>query len=108
MEYHVKITPQAQEHLRSIRDYITNELLAPDAAKRMLVLLASEMASLARMPKRVKLVDEEPWHSEGVRVKPVKNYLVYFWINEETMTVHVFAVIYARRDQANALAQLDL
>lgn len=108
MAYHVRITAQAQEHLAAIRDYIANELLAPDAAKNMLLLLGKEMSSLARMPLRVKLVDEEPWRSEGVRMKAVKNYLIYFWVNEAEQTVQVFAVIYARRDQINALAGLEL
>ena len=108
MAYHVRITAQAQEHLAAIRDYIANELLAPDAAKNMLLLLGKEMSSLARMPLRVKLVDEEPWRSEGVRVKAVKNYLIYFWVNEAEQTVQVFAVIYARRDQINALTGMEL
>ena len=69
------------EQLKEIRNYIDKELLAPDAAKNMLMLLAKEMASLSHLPKRVKLIDEEPWRSEGVRVKSVKkNYLIYFWI----------------------------
>ena len=106
--FYVRITAQAQEHLAAIRDYIANELLAPDAAKNMLLLLGKEMSSLARMPLRVKLVDEEPWRSEGVRMKAVKNYLIYFWVNEAEQTVQVFAVIYARRDQINALAGLEL
>lgn len=108
MKYHVKITTQAKEQLREIRDYIAHELLAPEAAQNMLMLLGAEMASLANMPKRVKLVDEEPWRSEGVRVKAVKNYLVYFWINEPEMIVQVFAVIYAKRDQIKILSQLDM
>lgn len=108
MEYHVRITAQAQEQMRDIRDYIANELLAPEAAKNMLMLLAAEMAALSRMPKRIKLIDEEPWHSEGVRVKAVKNYLVYFWINDAEMTVQVFAVIYAKRNQINILSQLEM
>ena len=108
MEYQVRITAQAQEQLREIRDYITNELLAPDAAQNMLGLLASEMASLSRMPGRVRLVDEEPWRSEGVRMKAVRDYLVYFWIDEEKKVVQVFAVIYARRDQTTALIHMSM
>ncbi|MBR3873649.1 MAG: type II toxin-antitoxin system RelE/ParE family toxin [Clostridia bacterium] len=77
MEYEVRITAQAQEQLREIRDYIANELFAPDAAQNSLRLLASAMASLAHMPGRVRLVDEEPWRSEGVRMKAIKNYLMY-------------------------------
>ncbi len=108
MAYHVRITAQAQAHLAAIRDYIANELLAPDAAKNLLKLLAKEMASLSRMPLRMKLVEEEPWRSEGVRMKAVKNYLIYFWVNEPEQTVQVFAVIYARRDQINTLAGMEL
>lgn len=108
MEYQVKLTAQAHEQLREIRDYITNELLAPDAAMHMLTLLASEMASLSHMPKRIKLIDNEPWKSEGVRVKAVKNYLIYFWVNDTDKTVQVFAVIYAHRDQISALSYSDI
>ena len=35
----------------------------------------------------------------------VKNYYVYFWIDEENNIVQVTAVIYVARDQA---AQLDM
>ncbi len=33
MEYEVRITLQAQAHLREIRDYIAQKLLTPEAAK---------------------------------------------------------------------------
>lgn len=107
MEYQVRITTQAKEHLQEIRDYITHQLLAPDAAKNTLMLIGAEMSSLSTMPKRVKLVEEEPWRSKGIRVKAVKNFLIYFWISEPDMLVQIIAVIYARRDQIRLLSQLD-
>ena len=58
MEYEVRVTAQAQEQLREIRDYIANELFAPDAAQNTLRLLASAMATLTYMPGRVRLVDD--------------------------------------------------
>ena len=108
MEYEVRVTTQAQEQLREIRDYIANELFAPDAAQKTLQLLASAMATLAHMPGRVRLVDEEPWRSEDVRMKAMKIYLMYFWIDEEKKLVQVFAVIYARRDQVIALISMEM
>ena len=36
MEYEVGITLQAQAHLREIRDYIAQKLLAPEAAKSII------------------------------------------------------------------------
>ena len=66
------------------------------------------MASLSQMPNRVPLIEEEPWRSEGVRVRAVRNFLIYFWVNEMEKTVQIIAVIYAKRDQASVLSQLDL
>ena len=76
MEYEVRITLQAQAHLREIRDYIAQKLLAPEAAKSTVQRLGTVMASLSQMPKRVPLVEEEPWRSEGVRVRAVRNFLI--------------------------------
>lgn len=105
--YQVRITAQARAQIAEIRDYIAEQLLAPDAAKDTLTLLASEMASLALMPLRVKRVEEEPWRAEGVRVKIVKNYLIYFWVDEAARIVQVIAVLYARRDQIGALVGME-
>ena len=108
MEYEVRITLQAQAHLREIRDYIAQKLLAPEAAKSTVQRLGTVMASLSQMPKRVPLVEEEPWRSESVRVKAIRNFLIYFWVNEAEKTVQIIAVIYAKRDQTSVLSQLDL
>ena len=108
MEYEVRITLQAQAHLREIRDYIAQKLLAPEAAKSTVQRLGTVMASPSQMPTRVPLIEEEPWRSEGVRVRAVRNFLIYFWVNEAEKTVQIIAVIYARRDQTSVLSQLDL
>ena len=108
MEYEVRITLQAQAHLREIRDYIAQKLLAPEAAKNTVQRLGTVTASLSQMPNRVPLIEEEPWRSEGVRVRAVRNFLIYFWVNEAEKTVQIIAVIYARRDQTSVLSQLDL
>ena len=108
MEYEVRITLQAQAHLREIRDYIAQKLLAPEAAKNTVQRLGTVMASLSQMPNRVPLIEEEPWRSEGVRVRAVRNFLIYFWVSEAEKTVQIIAVIYARRAQTSVLSQLDL
>ena len=38
---------------------------------------------------------------------PVKNYLVYFWVNEEQKKVQITAVVYGRRDQRAALQNMN-
>ena len=106
-EYKVKITPQASEQMLEIFSYINNTLKEPVVAEGLLDGLQESVLSLGIMPKRVSLVDEEPWKSHGVHKMPVKNFIVYFWINEELKEVHIIAVIYGRRDQLQQLKNLD-
>ena len=105
-EYKVKVTRQAKEHLALIREYIATKLKEPIVAKRTLELLKSEMMSLQTMPYRVKCIDEQPWGELGFRKIRVKNYYVYFLVDENRKEVQILAVIYVRRDQATQLEQL--
>lgn len=105
-EYKIKVTRQAKEHLALIREYIATELKEPIIAKRILELLKSEMMSLQTMPYRVKCIDEQPWCEIGFRRIRVKNYYVYFCVDENRKEVQILAVIYVGRDQATQLERL--
>ena len=107
-EYEVKITPQAKEQMLEIFAYISKALKEPVIAERLLNKLQESILSLDTMPKRISLIDEEPWKSHGIRKMPVKNFIVYFWINEELKQVHIIAVIYGRRDQLEQLKQTEI
>ncbi len=104
-EYKTIITPQAQQQLMAIKDYIFFELKSPAAAKNTLSALKTAIESLDRMPDRIPLTDEKKWREKGVHKMPVKNFLIYFTVNEENCTVYVIAVVYARRDQKTALTE---
>ena len=106
--YKVGITRQAREHLQGIKAYITNELLAPEAAQNTMMTLRKEIKSLSQMPERIKLTDEEPWRSEGIHRMRVKNYYVYFWIDEENARVQVTSVIYIARNQVAQLERMEM
>ncbi|HBA48276.1 MAG TPA: type II toxin-antitoxin system RelE/ParE family toxin [Lachnospiraceae bacterium] len=106
--YTVRITRQAREHLRGIKKYIAEELLAPDAAKNTIAAIKKEIKSLDKMPERIKMTEEEPWRSEGIHRMRVKNYYVYFWIDEENSKVQVTSVIYAARDQTAQLILMQI
>ena len=75
--YSVRITRQAREHLRGIKSYIANELLAPEAAANAIAGLKKGINNLSTMPERIKLTEEEPWRSQGIHRMRVKNYYVY-------------------------------
>ena len=97
--YKVRITKQAKQHLILIRDYIATELQQPSIAKELVALVRSETDSLEYMPYRIRCIDEQTWRDLGFRKVRVKNYYVYFWINENEKEVVIIAVVYVRMDQ---------
>ena len=66
-EYEVRVTRQALEQIKEIVHYISNDLMAPDAAHNLLDKMKAEITKLSSFPKKLDLIDEEPWRTEGVR-----------------------------------------
>ena len=62
--YIVKITSQAEREIQEIAHYISHELKSPDAALHLLDTLENAFVSLAQLPHRITLVNDEPWHSK--------------------------------------------
>ncbi len=106
MNYRVTLTPQAVEQIRETVLYIARTLQSPETAKGWADLLYQKIGELQSMPSRYPLTEEELWHDRGIHKMPVKNFLVYYLIDEENKSVTVTAVIYGRRDQLAALASM--
>lgn len=68
--------------------------------------MEKEIASLSAMPSRYPLVEEDPWHKKGIRKMTVKNFLVYYSVDDENKIVWILAVIYGRRDRLSALSEI--
>lgn len=107
-KYEIKVTRQALEQMREIAHYISYDLMAPEAADNLLDDLKASILKLSVLPKKYPLIEEELWRSEGVRKIVVKNFLVYYWIDEEYNKVQVTAVIYSKRDQIKQLKNMEM
>ena len=101
--YKLIILPEAQQDIRNIVLYIARELAAPQAALDLQTEFEKEIKSLAIMPKRIKTVNEQPWKDAGIRKTRVKNYYIYFLVDDDEMAVKVNAVIYTGRDQTKQM-----
>lgn len=108
MEYKVKLTNHAIRQMGEAVRYISKVLLVSDVAKGWSARVKREIASLNTMPRRHPLIEEEPWHTEGVRRMPVENFVVYYWIDEIKKTVWVTAIVYGRRDQLSELRNMPM
>lgn len=106
MKYKVKLTNHALTQLKEAVKYISSVLLEPEVARHWSDRIKKEILTLDHMPLRYPLVDEELWRSEGIHRMTVENFIVYYWVNNDTSIVWITAVVYGRRDQLSALRNM--
>jgi len=107
-QYKIIILPEAQKDIREIVIYIARELAAPQAALNLEEALFVGIRALAKMPERIKTTNDSPWKEKGLRKIRIKNYYVYFIINEDEGTIKILAVIYVGRHQEKQLKKRDI
>ena len=105
--YNVIITPDAAVDLSQQKSYIAYTLQAPETALKYIRGLRQEIEKLESFPAAIAPVSEEPWHSRGIRRVIHKNFYIYYRIDENAECVYVLNVIYARRNQLNALSEYN-
>lgn len=98
MIYELIMTEQADADLRGVYEYIAFELLAPENAARQLDRLEDHIIGLEEFPEKYRRYEKEPWHSRGLRIMPVDNYLVFYIPDQGTMTVTIIRIMYSGRD----------
>ena len=100
MIWRVIYSDEARKDLRNIYDYIANELEVPEVAAGQVRRIMSMIRYLDNMPYRYPLYREEPWYSQGIRVVPVDNYLIFYLPDEEHHAINILRIMYSGRDTA--------
>ena len=110
MTYKIEYLPSALRDLTEIADYIGVKLNNPEAADRLSENIVSAIDKLPEMPYRypvyypVASFSVKPLKME-YRKMVVRNYLVFYWVNEEKQQVTIARVIYGGRNIDNILSE---
>ena len=103
--YRLKYLPLALNDLRDITDYITVVLKAPKAALDFLDALDESVSRLEKFPYSSKVYQPVEDTENEYRFLPVKNYLVFYVVHEETVEIHV---VQAQRNFEEAFIDEEL
>lgn len=98
MEYKLLITKDAENDINEIISYIVNELKNPIAAGNVLSETEKSYKVLIAAPAAFPLCIDRRLRSGGYRKIPVKNYIIFFRVDEDRKTVYIMRVIYGRRE----------
>ena len=107
MNWNIRYTLSAKQDLRDILDYVSEELLEPAAPRRLVSQIMEEIGKLNQMPERHRVYEKEPWRSRGLRVFPVKKYLVFYLPDPSLHEVTVVRIFYGGRDIRTQLSETE-
>ena len=102
-DYKIIFTSIALNEIREIYEYISNNLLAKDAAKRLMYEIEEKVQKLKYAPK---IHNEILINSElnlKYRKLIIKNYIILYTVNEEKKKVYIAHMYYAGSDYINKL-----
>ena len=105
--YFIVYSSEAMDDLREIYSYIAFTLKVPSTAKNQVDRIRKEVRSLNFMPARHKIVEWEPWQSMKMHQLPVDNYIIFYLVDDEILTVSIARIVYAGRDLSNIAKQDD-
>ncbi|MBS3902592.1 MAG: type II toxin-antitoxin system RelE/ParE family toxin [Dethiobacter sp.] len=97
-KYRVDVSEPAEDDLRDIVRYIASQLSAPVSALHMMELLEEAMTGLSDMPQRCPLVADDRLSQMVYRKLVVKNYVVFFSIDEKNKDVDIERILFGRRN----------
>jgi toxin ParE1/3/4 len=103
--FSVQFTNQAEEDLLSTLRYIVDVLKSPSAAKNLLLEIEQQTEILKSSPLCYSLVIDEYLSSRSIRSFLVKNYQIFYTVNDDKEIVSIIRILYARRDWAHLLQE---
>ncbi|MDE6710327.1 MAG: type II toxin-antitoxin system RelE/ParE family toxin [Oscillospiraceae bacterium] len=101
--YDLVFLPEAGKDISDISRYIGVELCNPDAADRLVDKILSETEKLTDMPYMYSVYESPLPLKFEYRKLLVKNYTVFYYIDESEKAVKIARVIYAKRNFSNVL-----
>lgn len=103
MKYKVEYLPIAKQDMVEIVNYISHTLNNPNAATRLAEEMVKKADSLSDFPYLCPSYTPIRSLSHDYRKLIVKNYIMFYWVSEESKTITIARVIYAKRDFAALL-----
>lgn len=101
--YEVIIEDAAQADLRGILRYITQTLREPETARRIYRSIKTAILGLDALPLRNRVVRDETYAAQGLRMLLAENYVVFYVVDESARAVQVLRVLHSRREWQSIL-----
>lgn len=87
MKYNLYITRQAERDIQAAADYIEFDLYDPKASDDLLDEVERSISDIVEFPLKYRLADDPVLKSRGIRCFVIKNYLVFYVVEDQTIYI---------------------
>ena len=94
-KYKVKLSIKAKDDLKSIVLYIKNHLNEPAIANKYAKIIREEIQTLEYFPQKFAIIDDKSVKDLKIRKLIIKNYIVFYRVNEDKKIVNVERILYS-------------
>lgn len=101
--YKLSYLPLANRDIADAVNYIADELFAPKAALDLLDAFDMSISRLKDFPYSCRVYQPVKPLEQEYRIMPVKNYTVFYTVDEQKKLVEITRVIYTKRYFENQL-----
>ena len=101
--YQLRFTPIAEDDLEGIYRYISEHLVAPEAANGLMDDIEASIMRLKEFPYSGSPVTDDILSSRGYRKLIVKNYIVFHLIDEVEKQIVIMRVLYGAQKYESIL-----
>ena len=97
--YKVVYLPKARQQLEDAVLYIAVDLCAPEAAEALADEMDAAVRKLEEMPYRFPIYHSLYAMKREIRFFPIKNYHVFYVVEEENKTVEIWRILHRLQKQ---------
>ncbi len=102
-KYNLAVFPKAVEDIENIVSYVANELKNNSAATKLLNDFYNIMESIRSFPTSCPKINNIAVKNNNLRKAIVKNYIVFYHVNELSHTIEIVRVLYGMMNYIDIL-----
>lgn len=96
--YEIEFTEDCRDEIKEIYKYISENLVAEQAAKKLMRKMRDSVNALADNPKLCSNIEKKDKVKNDYRRLIVNNFVILYTISEEKKTVYISHMYYGRRN----------
>lgn len=96
--YEIEFTEDCRDEIREIYEYISETLVAKEAAKRLMKKIKDTVMKLAETPQIYVEIEKKDRNKREFRRIVIDNYVILYTIDELRKTVYISHMYYGRKN----------